>query len=679
MKSFSPFILFFPLLFPSLSFCFVGNFQTSLKEELEIQAFRVDYETRKGIVTLEGDAELVIGKRLFKASKIIYNEKTKELFAEGNVFFKDGEDSITCEKLYFHMEKRTGSIENGHIYIKKGNYHIDGDLIEKTGESTYCIRKGSLTTCRPDRPDWRFRAKNAHIVVGGYAKLTKATFEVAGKPLFYLPWGLFPVKTERETGLLMPDIKVSGRDGFVFSPSLFWAIDKDKDATFYLQYIEKRGIKPGIEFRYAMREDKRGEWFSSILDDRKFMNTRYEIKGEHLQVLPMKFELKAKVRHTSDVDYLMDFAEKSEEKSESLLKSDLYVERPFRRSHMTGEVSYFRDLRTKDNDYTFKYLPFLSFFSEKIPILGGMFLFNVNSEFINFYREKGSRYARFSFEPSISKIHSFSGLNLTLSGNYYGKIYLIEREMEKERNSAKVDTFKIESSLNANFLRSYNPARIIEGELESLIRPNIRWVYIPRRSFKDIPYIDPSDRFYETNILTYSFSHYLNLRGESAREISEFGIEQSYGLQRKLKPSILYEGYGKRFSDLKGRLRFYGIENLGFTNESVVNIYGEGLRKTINELSYKFKEDGGFHISHTYTKETAHELSLEMKGKFHDFFGRFGLRYSFLNREWIDTSYEITYSPLCWSLTLRLSQTKRPKDTSLRLNFDLKGITERTR
>ena len=38
----------------------------------------------------------------------------------------------------------------------------------------------------------------------------------------------------------------------------FWAIDKDKDATIGLEYIEKRGFKPDMEFRYALKEDLKG-------------------------------------------------------------------------------------------------------------------------------------------------------------------------------------------------------------------------------------------------------------------------------------------------------------------------------------------------------------------------------------------------------------------------------------
>jgi LPS-assembly protein len=673
-----PFLFFLIFLsFPSNSSSQIKD--ERLKEEIKIEAETLEYERATGTFKAKGEVVVFSGQRIFKADDVRYNENTKEIFAEGNVFLQDGEDTIICARLYFEMEKRTGHIENGRIFIRKGNYHISGDSIEKRGENVYCVKKGFLTTCSPEKPDWKFTAKNADIVVGGYAKLKGAKFHILDVPFFYLPWGIFPVKTERETGLLFPEIRISSRDGFIFSPSLFWAIERDKDATFYLHYIEERGIRPGIEFRYATREDKKGEWFTSILDDMKYKHTRYELRGEHEENLRSSTLFKAKIRHVSDIDYLKDFGDKPEERSESLLKSNAYVEQKFGRSYLTGEVSYFRNLREKDNEYTFKHLPFLSFFLDPVPIFKERFLFGLNSDFINFYREKGVRYSRFNVEPSISFFRSFSGFNLKIQGTYYGKLYFMEKDSEYKKRSEEIETLKFEGSLNTYLQKNYYPLRILQGEVQSLIKPEVRWIYIPKRSFRDVPYIDPSDRIFETNVLTYSFAHYLNVRGDNPYEVSTLELEQSFSPYKNLEPSTLYEGYGRRFSDIKARFRFYGIKNLGFTNESVINIYGDALKKMINELSYKIFEGADFYVSHTYTKDLSHELYFDMKGKYKDFYGKYGIRYSFFNHEWVDTLYEIAYSPLCWSLNLRLTQTKRPKDTSIKINFDLKGITDKGR
>ncbi|MCS7280532.1 MAG: LPS assembly protein LptD [Desulfobacterota bacterium] len=664
-------------LFPSFSECAFSERAEKI-EEVHVEAEVLEYEREKGIIVATGNVKLESKDRIFSASKVIFNEVTKEIFAYGNVYLRDGEDSIICERLYFDLEKKEGYIENGRIYIKRGNYHIEGDSIEKRGENRYCLKKASLTTCDPERPDWKFTAKNADIVVGGYARLRGAQFRIRNMPIFYLPWGIFPVKTERETGFLIPELRISSKDGIIFSPSFFWAIDKDKDATFYLSYIEERGLKPGVEFNYAIRNDKRGEWFFYIIDDRKYKHGRYELKGEHVETFARDLTLKVRGRFVSDIDYLKDFGEESEERSEALLKSLAYLEKRFKNAYFTGEVSYFRDLRQKNNDFTYKYLPFLSLFTDRLSILRNMFLFNINSEIVNFYRERGSKHARLNFEPSISKSYSSHGFNLKITGSPNIKLYLTEKDGEQTKTFRSVETLKLESSFNTHLKRRYSLG-FQEGGLHSIIKPQITWTFLPKISLTNVPYIDPSDRLFETNILTYSLGHYLTTRGESPKELSIFEVEQSFSLTRTLEPSTLYEGSGRRFSDVKARLKLSLIKNLGFSNQSVINIYGDGLRAMINEFAYNPKEHTGISISHTYTKDLSHEISFGMMARYRDFYGKYGVRYSFFNHEWMDTSYEIKYSPLCWALTLKLTQTKRPKDTSFKINFDLKGITERAK
>jgi hypothetical protein len=52
------------------------------------------------------------------------------------------------------------------------------------------------------------------------------------------------------------------------------------------------------------------------------------------------------------------------------------------------------------------------------------------------------------------------------------------------------------------------------------------------------------------------------------------------------------------------------------------------------------------------------------------------MRYSLLDGELLDATYRLTYRPTsCWAVTLSLVQSTRPNDTSIRISFDLAGIT----
>ena len=78
------------------------------------------------------------------------------------------------------------------------------------------FEEGTFTTCRcPEegRNPWEIRAEETDVEVGGYATTRNSSFHILGFPIIWLPWMRYPVKTERETGFLLPEFSISGRSG----------------------------------------------------------------------------------------------------------------------------------------------------------------------------------------------------------------------------------------------------------------------------------------------------------------------------------------------------------------------------------------------------------------------------------------------------------------------------------
>jgi len=654
------------------------DFKPSLTNPVHISALSVEYNREENIYIAKGMVDLREGTRTLKADFVRYDENTKDLIAQGNVIFEDTGDIVECDRLELNLITKKGSLEKGRIFLKKGNFNISGEEIKKVGESTYTVKKGVFTTCDWQKPAWKFSASDVDITVEGYAKTKGAMFHIMDTPVFYLPWGIFPVKTERQSGFLLPEIALSTRDGAVIKNSYFYVISKDKDATFYLDFIEKRGFKLGTEFRYALKEDLKGSWYGSIIPDRKYDNTRYQIKGTHEQLFKDDLQLKMDVNHVFDYKHLEDFGTTTLERSENLLRSTAYLEKPFTKSLITYEVSYFKSLITKDNDSTFKYLPYITYFTEYLPLFKDRMFGDMYSEFVTFYREKGSTYSRLGIEPRVRFPFSFNGINLLVNGIFYETAYFIHQSDTEEKGTEQRQTMKIEADANVQLLKNYYTGFLGLGEMQSLIKPQLKYTFIPNTSFRDIPYITPYDRIYRTNTLTYSLNHYLNaLTEDGYREISLLEIEQTYGLSGNLKPSDIYSGYGDRFSDIKARLTLYPKENLNFTNESIINTSGDGWKGFKNGFSYMQPNLYTMSISHNYTKRLTNEAYVSLGTTYGYIDGRFQVLYSFKDGMWINTLYQLVYHPKCWAITLTLTQTKRPRDTSVKIAFDLAGITKR--
>ena len=88
-------------------------------------------------------------------------------------------------------------------------------------------------------------------------------------PVMYTPYFYYPARKKRQTGLLLPEAGISDRWGIYYNQPFFWAIDKSSDATFYGQYMDKRGLRPGVEYRYYLDDWSKGTWMVDGLFDKK--------------------------------------------------------------------------------------------------------------------------------------------------------------------------------------------------------------------------------------------------------------------------------------------------------------------------------------------------------------------------------------------------------------------------
>jgi LPS-assembly protein len=676
MKFFSVCALAFFLLLPVSVFCIQMEHKKTFSSPVEISADSVEYNKDKNTFTARGRVDLKEGTRTLTADYMTYNENTQDVFAEGHVVLQDEGDQITCDTLRLNLETKKGTLENGKIFVKQGNFYIAGEEMHKVGEAQYTMKKGEFTTCGWDKPAWKFTANDVDVTIDGYAKTKSAKFHILDYPVFYFPWGAFPVKTERQSGFLIPEIALSTRNGKMFSNAYYWAISKDKDATFYANYIENRGVNLGTQFRYALSEDLKGSWDYFIIQDKEYEGTRWQLNGKHEQKVFGDLQIKSDIHYLSDNDLLKDFGATAAERGENQVRSTAFAEKPFSKSLLTTELSYFKNMLIRNNDQTYQYFPSISFFTEYLPVLGNKLFTDVSSDFTTFYREKGDTYSRLSFEPKLRLPYSLKGINFLVSGTLIETAYLVNRSEVIQKDTEQRQTFRLEGDANMQFIRNFSTDALGIGDMQSLIKPQLKYTFTPNTSFRDLPYIDPYDRIYQSNSITYSFNHYLyRLKEGAQRELALLEISQTYGLSGNLDPSPLYSGSGNRLSDIDARLTLNPLTHLSYTTYGVISINGDGVKSVTNSLSHDVV--GKYHVNawHSYARDFTNTAFFDLGAVYKKFEGGYQLQYSFKDKDWIDTIYRLTYSPSCWSTTLSLTQSKRPRDTRINISFNITGIT----
>ena len=649
---------------------------------VDITAREINYNKEQNIYTAEGDVDMKEGTRRLNADFVLYNDTTKDAFAEGHVVFQDLGDVIHAQRMSLNMVTQRGTIEEGQVFVKTGNFSVNGNEIEKTGESSYVVHRGEFTTCGWDHPSWTFKAKEIQLTMGDYAIARSSTFTIMGHKVFYLPWSLFPVKSERQSGFLLPLFQLSSRDGTIFRNAFYWAIAKDKDATFFLDWIQQRGFKPGAEYRYWLTEDTKGKWYASEIDDAKDGHERYQIKGEHQQMFgDMSF--KTSVNYVSDYLYLQDLGLTTIERSESSLRDVAFIEKPLPSSLLTVEGAYFQTLTQKDNSGTLQYLPSASYFTEYLPFAKNRLYADLTSDVTNFWADRGDKDTRLTVTPSVRIPYSWNGLNFLGSASLLEKAYSADPASPSPSDIVHHEAFAAEGDVNASFLKESSTTLFGLGNVESIITPRLKYNYDQNTtSIGKVPSIDPSDRLFNMNTATYSLNHYLNaVSNGQVREISLLEISQTYGLTGKLPGDpYLYQVVQpdeSRFSEVHSRFTLFPHSTFWFVHDDYWSTAGKGLQNMTNSIHYAWAPRFQIDLTHSYAPGLVDQVWMNTIVRWKVIDANYGIRYDLLLHEWISTLYSLTYHPGCWGFTFTLMQTKVPKDTSFHFSINLTGITQK--
>jgi hypothetical protein len=302
-----------------------------------IEAERIAYEEEREIYEAEGDVRVVqTGGRSLTADWLTFSARTRIGVAVGNVELRDGEDVVRGDFLTVDLETLTAMATQASVGAGEPGMVITGQNIQKTGENTYSVEQGVFTTCRcprkEDCPPWEVTAGQADVEVGGYAVARDVKFKVLGTPLLYTPWLMLPVKTERQTGLLIPNFSRSGNNGMEIELPFFWAVNDRLNLLLTPEWLRERGFKTKLETEYVFGEQAEGYGGASLLsDDRAFdhddprepyLGTRWAYWLRHEQPLAQGTRLGTDLQAISDNSYVVDFEDlDSETRSARLLDS----------------------------------------------------------------------------------------------------------------------------------------------------------------------------------------------------------------------------------------------------------------------------------------------------------------------------------------------------------------------
>ncbi len=627
-----------------------------------------------------GSVQVRRGDLTLLADEIVFRAATSQADALGNVHLSDPEALVEAERIELDLQSGRGRLVEGRILLREHQFRVAGDLIERLSDQDYRIERGTFTTCEGEVPSWKFSARRLDVTVGGYARARHAVFYLRDIPVLYTPYFFYPVKTERESGFLMPRFGTSNRRGTQISVAWYQVIAQNQDATFHLDYLSRLGLGKGAEYRYIFGDEEAGELNLYHVSGASGEKDYTAFDWRHSGRLPGDIRIFADVEWVSERDYFETFGEiageYNREETESVLAFSR--QRPF--SLLGGQFKYTRNL-LEEGDPTLQRLPEVVYSTLRRPLGDGPFFFAFDTSAANFWRREGVRGQRLMLRPEISAaFHPGEILTVRPALGYRERLYWSDDEGGFERKGM----FDFSTHLSSRFGRSFDvDGRRVSGIAHTL-QPEALYVYVPHRDQQDLPQFDAFDAIEPLHRIEYAlvnrFTARLGAPGDAARyhEFLYLRLSQSYDFRRSAPDLLLPTEERNAFSDIRAELLARPNQ---WSQVELETRFDVDSRDDFLDRFFLFNLAGrvwdpsgnGLSLSYRYQEDLVSYLGAGVDlAVLRPFYINYQHRHDLNAGRTLEQVLNLEYRAQCWSLFFTLRD--RPEDTEYLISFALTGL-----
>lgn len=540
MKRSTPFssvlILTFSL-FHSPLFGQTGQPATQTEEKpINVTADTLAVEESGTRVEAKGNVELRREETILKADEVRVNRATQEVEAKGKVSVEDPEGRMKGEAVRLNLEKETGEIQEGEIFLERGHLSVSGRRFQKFTGQAYRIDDGLFTTCLCESgpPHWKIGAERIELEEDGRAIIRGGTFYVMDIPVLYLPYVSFPARAERKTGFLLPRFGSSNGDGFRYRQPFFWAISKSTDATLSadvatrtrvgllgeLRKVFSQDAEAQLNVSYfneGLRRDEEDDIEDQTIADQDIPRDRWSIFATHRHTTPLGWMTYSDVAAFSDDLFTRELEDRidlppgvrSDELRRSRFGSSRFgILKNWGDMHLRGEWKFFQDFIQTDAR-TFQKTPQLAFWGRRV-LAQTPLEFRWRAEGVNYWRREGGVGLRWDLRPEIvapfrASRYLFGSLSVAPRETVY---HLYKLEGRGRRNPVR-SLVEVRGRIGTSVGRVFDWNGTGLEKVKHVFEPELNYLFIPRSQQRDIPMMDGVDRIRRRNLVTFSLTNRL--------------------------------------------------------------------------------------------------------------------------------------------------------------------------
>jgi LPS-assembly protein len=297
-----------------------GDVTVVLDKGAEFEVQKDEYSIIQGGVTIEyQDIKL-------RADKVTFNQKTRDVVAEGHVVVDQGPTRISANQAIYNLNSKTGTFFNANGSMDPAMY-FSGDRIEKVDEDTYRMTNGVFTSCDLDRPAWSFHVGHADVTMDDYARMRDISFRARGIPIFWTPRLIWPTKRDRSQGLLIPRARFTDKFGPRLQNGYFIPFGESVDATILADVSTEGYFGAGVDLRYVPSENiKIGDLRAYTVNNVEQKQIEWKYQYRHAQEnLPGGFRGVVDIQDYSDLNFFREYDDDPQVLTQSNIYSSAYL------------------------------------------------------------------------------------------------------------------------------------------------------------------------------------------------------------------------------------------------------------------------------------------------------------------------------------------------------------------
>ena len=342
----------------------VDNRTTELIGKAEIKYKNITLKAEK--ITLDWNNYLMIAEPLpdtvWVKKDSASTDSTMKIEFKGVPVLVEGNAPMSGDTMIYNYKTEKGRVVRGRTEMEGGFY--TGQQIKRVKPDIFHIKNSSFTTCDLDsNPHFHFRAKKLKMIMNDKVIAKPIIMYMGHIPMAALPFAVFPNKTGRQSGIIIPRYGESAQEGrFLREMGYYWAPNDYFDSRLMVDFFEKSGwlFRGGANYnvRYMLNGRLSGSYTKKTFGTNK--TQRWDMRVNHSQTIDPTSRLSVSGYFVSDKNFYKNFSTNLNTRLTRELRSNATYSKswPKQKLSMSMNLSRVHDLQ---DDVTQQTLPQVSF------------------------------------------------------------------------------------------------------------------------------------------------------------------------------------------------------------------------------------------------------------------------------------------------------------------------------